>query len=403
MRRLLVIGDAGCPSGFARVTHKLCDYLDYRSNPSNPSPWEVSVLGLNYRGLPDVRRLYPYDIYPAAVAKRDDLRGHDVLPGLLQDLRPDVVVIQNDPWNVPRYMEQCVNVPTIAMLAVDGLNCKGRALNGLHCAVFWTQFGAEQAIKGGYQGPFAVVGLGVDQEIYKPIDRHTARKRFFQSKDYPDLKDVFIVGNVNRNQPRKRFDLTISYFAEWVRTRKVNDAYLALHVAPTGDVGVDCHQLMTYYGLANRLILSAPEVWKGIPEEDLNNNYNIFDVGFTTTQGEGWGLTTMEMMACGIPQIVPDWAALGEWPKDTVVKVPCTEIACTLNEINVIGGIMDRKLAIEALDKLYREPNLRSDYGQRGRERVSSPEFRWSTIGQKFNEVNDASLDVLGVSIIKSS
>lgn len=215
------------------------------------------------------------------------------------------------------------------------------------------------------------------------------------------MKDAFIVGNVNRNQPRKRMDLTISFFAEWVRTRKIDNAYLALHVAPTGDVGYDVQQLMAHYGLANRLILSSPDTWVGVAESVMNNNYNCFDVGFTTTQGEGWGLTTMEMMACGVPQIVPDWAALGEWPGDSVLKVPCSEIAVTLNGINIIGGVMDRRGAIDALDKLYNARCAREEYGRLGMELVNRPEYRWQAVGERFNEAIEAAIDVIGVRVLK--
>jgi D-inositol-3-phosphate glycosyltransferase len=157
---------------------------------------------------------------------------------------------------------------------------------------------------------------------------------------------------------------------------------------------------MAYYGLSHKLILSMPEVWKGLSEQTLNWNYNISDVGFSTTQGEGWGLTTMEMMACGIPQIVPDWAALGEWTEDAVLKVPCSEVACTINNINVIGGVMDRKQAITALHGMYESPETREIVGAAGKALVNRPEFRWSAIGEQFNEAIEASLDFLGVKTV---
>jgi D-inositol-3-phosphate glycosyltransferase len=397
MRRLLFIGDAACPSGFARSTHHLCDYLDHRANPSNQRPWEVTVLGLNYRGDP---HKYAYDIYPASMKSKDDFFGMEMVPDLIGSIRPDVVVVQNDPWNFWRYMTALRNIPTIGIVAIDGKNVQGRALNGLHAAVFWTKFGADEAQKGGFTGPYGVVPLGVDLDVYKPMDKQEARKLFFTPDDYDaGLKDAFIVSNVNRNQPRKRFDLAISYFAEWIKSKEIRNAYLHLHVAPTGDIGYDCHQLAVYYGVANRLILSDSEVWKGVSESVLSRNYNIADVGFSCTQGEGWGLTTMEMMACGVPQIVPDYAALGEWPEDTVLKVRCSEIAVTTNRINIIGGIVDRQEMIFALDTMYYNYEMRADLATRGKVLVERPEYRWPAIGEKFNEVIEAGIDVLGVRV----
>src|SRR5207245_1483917 len=157
------------------------------------------------------------------------------------------------------------------------------------------------------------IHLEVHLQIYYPGNQQEARQRL----GFPEsLFDKFIVGNVNRNQPRKRLDLTVQYFAEWMKDSQINDAYLFLHIAPTGDVGYNPEQLLKYYGIDRRLIKGDPGVWSGVTEMEMADTYRSFDVQVTTTQGEGWGLTTMEGMACGIPQIVPEWSALGEWPKD---------------------------------------------------------------------------------------
>jgi glycosyltransferase involved in cell wall biosynthesis len=373
--------------------------LDYRSNPDNKDPWEVTVLGLNYRGDP---HRFKYDIYPANMKDRDDLFGTLMVPELIQKIRPDLVVIQNDPWNFPRYTSLLRNVPTVGIVAVDGKNVQGHVLNGLHAAVFWTEFGMNQATIGGYTGPYAIVPLGVDQSIYKPMDKDEARQLFFTPDDYDaGLKDAFIVSNVNRNQPRKRFDLCISYFAEWIKEMKINDAYLHLHVAPTGDVGFDCHQLAVYYGIANRLILSESEVWKGVSENVLARNYAIADVAVSTTQGEGWGLTTMESMAVAIANLVPDAAALGEWTEDAAIKIKCSEIAVTTNRVNIIGAIPDRYSWIESLSGLYDDLELRMKIGESGLQLVSRPEYRWEAIGQKFADVLDQAIDNLGVRVLR--
>jgi glycosyltransferase involved in cell wall biosynthesis len=311
---------------------------------------------------------------------------------MVEGIKPDAIVIQNDPWNIPRYVEalEGAHVPyLIAALAVDGKNCDAAiALNGLDLAIFWTEFGKNQARIGGYEGPAAVVPLGVNTELYKPRDRKACRKAL----GFDAIEDAYIVGNVNRNQPRKRLDLTISYFADWVKEFAVQDAYLYLHVAPTGDKGYNVSQLMKYYGFTGnnkRLILCEPDMGYGIPELQLAHVYGSFDVQLTTTQGEGWGLCTMEGMACGVPQIVPDWSALGEWPEDKVMRVRCSEIAVTPNYINVIGGVADRRATINALQEMYISERTRRAYGDAGRTLVNRQEFRWENIGQAFSDAID--------------
>ena len=379
MRNLLWIGDACVATGFARATHYTLDVLR--------KTWNVSVLGINYDGDP---HQYPYPVYPAR-GRGGDLFGLGRMKSLIGITRPDVIVVQNDPWNIPEYLRMAGNVPVIGALAVDGKNCAGRGLNGLKLAIFWTKFGEQEARLGGYSGPSAVVPLGVDLDIYKPMPRHAARRAL----GMPALFDgAFIFGNINRNQPRKRLDLCVSYFAEWIKTRNINDAYLFFHTAPTGEQGYDVAQLAHYYGIARYLILAEPDVGHGVDEAKLCETYNCFDAMVTTTQGEGFGLPTFEGMACGIPQIVPDWSALGELCQDAAYLIPCTSIACTPNRINVIGGIADRQAMIEAMDALYQSAHgqLWERLRRAGMNLVAQEQYRWPHIGQAFGEAIEAAL-----------
>lgn len=378
MRKLLWIGDAACQSGFAKCTHHTLEALR--------QTWDVHVLGINYRGDP---HSYPYPIYPAFVPG-GDLFGVHRVGDMIERVRPEMVVIQNDPWNIPAYMKKIKQFqtppPVVGAIAVDGKNCRGTALNELDRAIFWTRFAQVQAERGGMKVPSGVVPLGVDLDLFTPGDRDTARTEL----ELPaQLQGTFIVLNVNRNQPRKRLDLTIQYFAEWIRHYDVRDAYLYLHVAPTGEMGYNCEQLARYYGINStrentRLILMQPDTFRGPAESWLVKTYQAANVQMSTTQGEGWGLTTMEGMACGIPQIVPDWSALGEWPGDAVVKVPCPTQVTTQNGINVVGGVPDKMRMIAALDLLYRDGDVHQNYVGLGLEQVSRPEFRWENIARAF-------------------
>jgi glycosyltransferase involved in cell wall biosynthesis len=369
-RKLLWIGDACVSSGFAKATHNILDHLRHT--------WDVHVLGINYLGDPHDK---PYPVYPCYPG--GDFFGIGRTKELVGKLRPDIVVVLNDPWNVPEYMKRAEGTPVAAMVAVDGKNCRGRGMNGLATAMFWTEFGMKEAQSGGYTGPACVIPLGVDTDIYQTGDKVAARNALGLP---PRLRDAFIVGNVNRNQPRKRLDLCISYFAEWVRTYEVPDAFFYFHTAPTGDQGYDCRQLAAYYGISTRLIIAEPDIGHGVLESDLVTTYQAFDAMLTTTQGEGFGLGTFEGMACGIPQIVPDWSALGELCEDAALKVECTEIACTPNKINVIGGIADRAGTIQALRTLYEDPIQYSLYRNRGLKLMENPRFRWENIAKSVDE-----------------
>lgn len=381
MRRLLWIGDAACSSGFAQATHAILDRIRYE--------YDVTVLGINYRGDPHG---YPYPIYPAMW--EFEPFGTRRLHEMCDIAKPDVIVIQQDGWNIPGYMlvlrakkangEYCspehAAIPIVAAIPVDGKNFRGSWLDGVAMAVFWSQFGLDEAREGGYEGPARVIPLGVDLETYYPVDRSEALARL----GIGVLNDKFIVGNVNRNQPRKRWDLSIKYFAEWVRTYKIKDAILFMHAAPTGDMSIDVKQLSRYYGVNHMMALREPEAYRGVSEDVMRDTYACFDVDISTTQGEGFGLTTLEAMACGVPCIVPGWSALGEWAKRGAWVIPCTSTAIGPPYVNVVGGVPDERQFVQSMQRLYIDKRAREQNRQAALECAGQACYRWENIGDSW-------------------
>jgi glycosyltransferase involved in cell wall biosynthesis len=70
--------------------------------------------------------------------------------------------------------------------------------------------------------PIDVVGHGTNFNHFFPMDKAACRKEL----GVPD--DVFIVFNGNRNQPRKRIDLTIKAFIDFAQDK--DDARLWLNM-----------------------------------------------------------------------------------------------------------------------------------------------------------------------------
>lgn len=387
-QRLLWIGDAACDSGFARATEYICDVLSHE--------FQVFVMGINYRGDDHpFRRLIESrsgQVFPAWVPGCGPFGVQRVVEKGAE-IRPDIVVIQNDPWNIPAYIEKFkvlaqategkVKPTLVGFLAVDGKNLRKEYLEGLDQCIFWTKFAEAEAREGGYTGRTAVVGLGVDRSIYFPGSRAEAREAIGWPEQIP--KDAFVFINVNRNQPRKRLDLTFDYFA--AALNQGVDAYLYLHVAPTGDVGWDCRQLTHYFGLRGRVIMAEPGVYKGTTEKMMAMTYRGADALISTTQGEGWGLTTLEAMACGLPCIVPDWSALGEWAAPAAALVPCSQIAITSNgRCNVIGATPDKTPFVQAMVNTVNDWKYRAALAHDSLLLASEEQFDWKVIGQKFTD-----------------
>lgn len=373
--RLLWIGDAVAHTGFARVTHAVCERLRQW--------WDLSVVGVNYFGDPHE---YPYPIYPARLG--GDMWGLGRFRDLLPELQPDAAICINDPWIAHRFTEFTAPVPFAAYMPVDAKNIPHQvcdALNALDLAIFYTQFGLDECRRNGYKGDAVVIPHGVDTGIYHPVPMATARQKLNLSKDIP--ADAFIVGNVNRNQPRKRLDLAIEYFAEWVHCYHLPEhVYLYLHCAQQ-DSGWDLAQLAYWYGIVGRLMLppeDAITAQRGWPEDFMKNVYSAFDVQLSTAEGEGWGLPQIEGMACGIPQIVPQYSGLGEWAAGAAYMVPVTSHATHIG-INTIGGIPDKTETIKALNHMYQNREERERYARLALERARDPRFDWDRIAQQFS------------------
>lgn len=377
---MLWVGDAACGSGFGRATHHILEEMHKQGH-------EIQVIGINYTGEPHDE---PYKIWPAYIPGGRDGIGVARLKQRVPIFQPDLIVIQTNPWNVPHYMRMLKEVnytgPTIGIIAVEGKNCDGRDLNKLTHAIFWTRFGQQEALNGGMKSPSScVIPLGVDTEKYCPGDRAEARQRL----GLPGVPDgAFIVGNVNRNQNRKRVDLSVMYFAEWIKERDIRDAYLYLHLLPGSSTRVDVEQLAKYCGVQDRLILAEPEdIFHGASEEWVVDTYRAFDVQITTSLGEGWGLTTLEGMACGIPQMAGNYAAIAEWGEDGAYLIPCISEGVMPDVHNMIGGVPDKGFFIEALDMLYHNSEMRWSLGAHALATARQPQFNWKNIGLMYAEV----------------
>jgi len=376
---ILWIGDAVSQTGFARVTHSICGQLHASGD------WDVNVLGINYSGDPHT---YPYKIFPAILG--GDVWGIGRAMGLIRNLKPDVVLIINDPWNVSQYLQAIeANVPVVAYMPVDAPNqMAGRSLNTLQRAIAYTQFGRKHLLLGGYSGRCDVVPHGVDTAIYHPMPKDEAiNKLTLTSKIKPGS---FITGVVARNQPRKRLDLTIQAWTKWwINSGQPRNAYLYMHTTMQ-DIGWNVLQLATYYGINEQFIVTNPKMTlqNCLLEQNLKLVYNAFDVQLHTSLGEGWGLTAHEGMACGVPQIMPKYAALAEWAEGAAHFVPVTSYEVTHNAINTIGGVIDFHGTVDAIDKFYTDKDgIRARYRALGLARATEPRFNWATIAEQFNSI----------------
>jgi glycosyltransferase involved in cell wall biosynthesis len=381
-RKLIWVGDSPAESwtGFGRASRHIIERLMRR--------FDVTVIGTTSNGYPYSRTEFPYDIYPF----------NKPIAELVTEVKPDVVVLQHDPWQVQSWMKRVGSAPCVGVMPIDGKNCRTDYLNGLALAIWWTKFAEREARLGHYLGPSAVIPLGVDTELYKPMPKLDARRAIGLP---PSVQNAYIVGVIARNQPRKRLDLTVRHFAEWVKSCRVTNAYLYVQTAATEEAAYDVTDLMRYEGLSNRLILFTQQAYKYVEEVKMPYIYSALDCYFTTTQGEGWCLPAMEAMACGVPVIAPDWSGLGDWARGAAHLVDIADVAGTINPfasraqvpIGVLGAVPSCRGDVDALNRLYHDRLYAEHLRHAGLSLVSRPEFRWQNIGDAYCDAIEQILD----------
>lgn len=394
--RVLFVGDSPTIStGFARCTVAACNALYSAGH-------EVIVLGMAYYGDPHT---FPYPIYPC-IAPLDNARsygGETRLASMIARVSPDVIVILQDPWNIPPYFAALDEVkticdrdhipfdipPVVGWIAVDSRNQKGEQLARLAHLMVWTKFAGQELVKGGYDHDYDIVSLGVDIDLFYPRNRKQSRIDIgLEAAGIP--LDAFIVGVVGRNQMRKRLELSLCYFAEWLRRDQIDNAYLYLHVAPTGERSADLRQLVKFYGLAGKVIVNTPNIGTGDDDSIMPLIYSSFDIYMTQSQGEGFGLPALEAMACGVPCVLPDHSSFGVdgWIDPSITsmhKVSCSTDVLTApmsDNPYTLGCLSDKTATVNMLRLLYRNERIRRQYSEAGMQLAQT--LTWKRTGRLF-------------------
>lgn len=150
---------------------------------------------------------------------------------------------------------------------------------------------------------------GADSKIYKPL-KNFNRQKFRQEKMRLEDPNVFVVLNVNRNQPRKDVEATIQAFRLFKQQSMGSTGprpVLWLHMRPDDNYG-DARKLVEDAGLRVDYDVCFPpyfNVGVGWTEEELNMLYNSVDLFISTSVAEGFGLTPVEAGMAGCPVLVP--------------------------------------------------------------------------------------------------
>jgi glycosyltransferase involved in cell wall biosynthesis len=298
----------------------------------NKLPPDIEIISANWLTSED--RKYGFE---------EDYHGKYKLLQMINDHKIDIVFMLNDPLVMTKFNQytpdvikgieairnfwqeakQDRKIATIFYFPVDGEHVRPewfRTADKFDIPVTYTKFAKERCkeVAPECYDRLEYIYHGVNTKDFYPMSYEECmqlRINFFKKYGYGEnAKDLFLLLNLNRNQPRKDPQRTLSVFSKLLAMLPTEAdrqrCKLIMYMKPQ-DVGCDIpSKTRDFPGLIyghNVFCMGNYETGNSI--KDLNEAYNMcrfFGAGITTTKGEGWGLMLTECYATRLPMFVPN-------------------------------------------------------------------------------------------------
>ncbi|MFW6108527.1 MAG: glycosyltransferase family 4 protein [bacterium] len=299
--RIVTVSDhIDCPTGFG-VQHRLVATALARAG------FEVHSLGL-WDDRPLAATPEGLVRYPGGRGAEDHRRAWAMYRELL---RPDAVVTLGDAESFAHLNDAHRDFAWCHWLPLDAapypVRDHERMLRYDHL-VLMSRF-ALALVRPRLEGrvPLHRIPHGVDTATFRPHERPLALRRRWAARLGVELSpDDFLLLSRDTNQWRKQTPLLLDALG-----RLPQEVKLLLHCRPVAHRaahGWDLeHLARAVYGVADRVIFTGrgrrrPTLTRG----ELAELDNAADLRVSATQGEGFGVVTLEAMACGTPTVITD-------------------------------------------------------------------------------------------------
>lgn len=304
--KILIVSDSlEGPTGFANNAAGIAWSL--------AKEYDVHILGLqsirdNYIDLNiegETRRVTQHANIPREPNARWDF-GRRSLPVLLDRLEPDLLFTLNDIQmiqHIPqilcpdRISLKIIDLPAREFLSDDAIKMQLEAEVEKFKERYprdtpWLAYCPHDGIppmgdwKFIYRMADQVIAMSkFGQKVFKdyfnmdvPYIYHGVDSALFMPREKPEkLQDKFIVGDINRNQPRKQPVRVIQAFAKFAKDK--DDVYLHLQKDWRDQFGWPLEYFVNLYGIRNKVVQPRPV---GLPREEVARTYNMWDVNLMT-------------------------------------------------------------------------------------------------------------------------
>ena len=205
-------------------------------------------------------------------------------------------------------------------------------------------------------------------------------------------KDKFVFLWNNRNARRKQSGSLIFWFKEFLDRVGHEKACLIMHTDPADPNGQDLKAIINELNLVDGQVLLSTQKY---PPPHLAMMYNIADCTINISDAEGFGLSTLESLACQTPIIVNMTGGLQEQVTNGeewfgIGLEPISKAVIGSQEIPwIYEDRLNKEEVVEAMVKIFNMPlEERSALGQRGYEHVMK-NFNFETFQRSWVETID--------------
>lgn len=374
MPRILWLGDAGSHTGFAKVTEEIGNRLvtDYGH--------DIHCLAVNWRGdyWPTAMKFY----LPTAL-NQADIYGRSRYVEMLDKVRPDAVVMVNDPdviirhlidnpWDTERALLRYGRLLTY--LPIDGYNSPPAwdALSTIAKRVAMCKFG-QDAMPGS-----ELVYHGVDVKTFVPQNKKDAKRTLGFNPDR------FLILRVDKNSLRKNY--ADSWRALRPLLRKYSDIDVHFHCQPNAADGINIRAFISRdEDIRDRVSFSRDlGGFTGWGDDQMALLYSAADLFISTSMGEGFGLTIAEALAAGTPVIAQNVSSITEvvGPGGILID-PERPFTVPMGQEQMLPDIAAFTKEIE---HLYLAGGVRRKLAIAGREHVERS-FSWDVAAREFHRL----------------
>jgi hypothetical protein len=330
--KILWLSELGTGSSFSRVTEEMATELHNLNH-------NIQVISKH----PEVKTKYTYVFKTGYSGQIPNNEIYDVLIFLGST---------DDAISMIRLFKDMTITLKCCYCPIEFKNNKCEQLNFYDKIFTMTHFG-KQVIN--IPSKTSIINHGSSPTSFFKINRKSCRERCRECGI--NIRDNdFVIFNGNRNEYRKRLDLTIQSFLKFKETVCPN-AKLLLHCGnyESNDPSI----IMTSKK-------SKTEEHPNFTSGFLNIIYNACDIGINTSMGEGWGLVSFEMASLGIPQVVPNFSSYpeifgGRQGHELLLDITEQEIGWCGNEkensYKPVGGVISVDECVEKLKKIHKNYN----------------------------------------------